>query len=750
MCITYKIVYTITDEAPAISSVSLLPIISTFINQCVCIKIEICNISLSHRILASFPENLNINQKVNDTLLYLNNILYTPDANIIKLPNISASLLQLNAAITELQSQGFNIPPYINVPQNPWEHEVKCRYNKIQGSAVNPILRAGNSYRYIPLLVKQRIKNYSICYKKKYVWSQTSKTHVSSMKYGDFYNTEKSILINSQHKIKIVLIQDNGTQKILKENITVNKKDIIDASIMSKKALVKFINQEIEKTKMEDILLSVHLKSSMMKISDPIIFGIIVKEFYKKIFFKYDRYIKTLNINFNNGMSEFYQNIEHLPQDIRQSIHQDIDILYTHQPKLAMVDYIKKITNLHLPNGMIIDSSMSIMIRDAGKMWSADGKLYDTNAIIPDSCYSDIYQTIIENCKKYGDFNPKTIGSISNIGLMAESAEEYGSHDNTFQIPSYGRIVRVIDSYDQVLIEHFVEPGDIWRLCYTSDKSIQDWIKLGVEESIKTNIPAIFWLDSLRAHDVHLIKKIKFYLKHLDCNIIKSHIKIMSLQDAMLTSLNHIRAGNNIISITGNVLRDYLTDLFPILELGTSANMLSIISLAAGGKLFETGSGGSAPKHVQQFIQENHLRWNSLGEFLALSASLRHIAVSKNCNIAKILFLSLDKAIIMLLDNCKIPSRTAGQLDTRSSHFYLAQYWAESLAFYTVNKTLKNKFSKLASALIINENKIIDELNSAQGQHLNIGGYYHPNIEKMNAIMRPSITLNTILTEITK
>lgn len=745
MCSMHKMIYTITDEAPAISSFSLLPIISTFLNSHVHIVIEICNISLSHRILASFPENLSIVQKINDALIYLNNIIYTTDANIIKLPNISATLPQLNTAIIELQCQGFNIPEYINFsPRNSWECEIKNRYDKIQGSAVNPMLRAGNSYRYIPLLIKQHVKNYPIC-KEESIWSQTSQTHVSSMKHGDFYSTEKSVLINSHNTIKIILVKKNGIEKTLKENILVNKKDILDASIMSKKSLIEFINQEIEKTKKKNILLSIHLKASMMKKSDPIIFGIIVKEFYKKIFFKYDQYIQTLKINYNNGIGEFYKKIESLPQHIQKSIHQDISTLYINQPKLAMVDYVKNITNLHMPNGMIIDSSMPLMIRKAGKMWSENGQLYDTNAIIPDSCYSNIYQIIIDNCKKYGAFNPKTIGSVFNIGLMAESAEEYGSHDNTFQIPLDGYIMRVIDGNNQILMEHFVEPGDIWRLCYTSDKSIQAWIKLGIEETMKNNIPAIFWLDPSRPHDIHLIKKVQFYLKNFKSPIKKSHIKIMSLHDAMLTSINHIRSGDNIISITGNVLRDYLTDLFPILELGTSSNMLSIINLSAGGKLFETGSGGSAPKHMQQFIKENHLRWNSLGEFLALSASLEHIAISKCNNTAKILFYSLNQAIDMFLENRKIPSKKVGQLDTRGSHFYLARYWAEALASQNENVMLRKKFSKLATAFILNEDKIIYELNSMQGKHLNIGGYYHPDIEKINEIMRPSITLNTIL-----
>lgn len=743
---THKIIYTITDEAPALSSISLLPILLTFINKYVDIKIEVCNISLSHRILADFPENLNITQKVNNSLFYLNQVVYMSNANIIKLPNISASLPQLNAAIAELQYQGYNIPKYINFPKNTWEYEIQNRYNKIQGSAVNPILRAGNSYRYVPSLIKQCIKKSNYIYIKKQ-WSENSKTHISSMKNGDFYSTEKSILLDSQYKIKIVLIKKNGIQKILKDNIIVNKNDIIDASIMNKQSLTKFINQEIKKTKTQDILLSVHLKASMMKVSDPIIFGIIVQEFYKKIFDKYHQYIKTLKINFNNGISEFYQKIEDLPKYVQESIHRDMNILYKNQPKLAMVDYIKNITNLHTPNSMIIDSSMPIMIRDAGKMWNSSGQLCDTNAIIPDRCYSNIYQVIINYCKQYGAFDPKTVGSVSNIGLMAESAEEYGSHDNTFKIPSDGYLMRIVDCYDKILIEHFVESGDIWRLCCTSDKSIQDWIQLGIEKTIKTNLPAIFWLDQKRPHDACLIKKIQFYLENFDSNTIKSHVKILSPTDAMLMSINHIRDGNDIISITGNVLRDYLTDLFPIIELGTSSNMSSIINLTNGGKLFETGSGGSAPKHMQQFIQENHLRWNSLGEFLALSASLEHISVSKNYNVAKILSNSLNKAIEILINNYKIPSKKVGQLDTRGSHFYLARYWAEALALQNMNKTLKIKFSKLATAFIINEFKIINEINSTQGVHLNIGGYYRPDEKKIDNIMRPSATFNTILAD---
>lgn len=740
---THKIIYTITDEAPALSSFSLLPIILTFVNKYTNIFIEICNISLSHRILASFPEKLNIFQKVNNSLLYLNKIIYTSTANVIKLPNISASLPQLNTAIIELQQQEYNIPEYINYPKNSWEHEIKYRYNKIQGSAVNPILRVGNSYRYIPLLVKKYVKSDCVHINKS--WSSISKTHVSSMQHGDFYSTEKSILIDAQKKIKIVLITQEGKKQILRENIVVNKNDVIDASIMSKKLLIKFIEQEIKKTKEQNILLSVHLKASMMKTSDPIIFGNIVQTFYKEILHKYDQYLKALKINFNNGIDEFYKKIKYLPKKIQQSIYRDIDILYTNQPKLAMVDYIKKITNLHTPNGMIIDSSMAIMIQKAGKMWDSNGKLHDTNAIIPDSCYSDIYQTIINNCKKYGAFNPNTVGSVSNIGLMAESAEEYGSHDNTFQVPSNGCSIQVIDYDNKILIEHHTEKGDIWRLCHTSDKAIQNWIKLGIKTTIESNIPAIFWLDPNRSHDLHLIRKVQFYLKNFNYKKIKSYIRIMSPKNAMLDSITCIRAGNNIISITGNVLRDYLTDLFPIIETGTSSKMLSIINLIEGGKLFETGSGGSAPKHMQQFIEENHLRWNSLGEFFALSVALQHIAISKNCNIAKILYISLNEAIEMILDNHKVPSKTTGQLDTRGSHFYLAYYWARSLSSQTMNKMLTHKFSKLATELITNETKIINELNKTQGKKINIGGYYHPDVKKINEIMRPSATFNTIL-----
>lgn len=747
MGIIHKIIYTITDEAPALSSYSLLPIILTFVHRSSKIIIKICNISLSHRILASFPENLQSTQKVNNALFYLSKIVHTSDANIIKLPNISASLPQLNTAITELQYQGYNIPEYINFPKNSWEYEIKYRYDKIKGSAVNPILRAGNSYRYIPNLVKQRVKNYPI-YNIKKNWSEMSKTHVSSMKKGDFYGTEKSILFDNQNKIKIILIKKDGTQLILKENIIVNSHDIIDASVMSKKLLTIFINQEIENTKKQNILLSVHLKASMMKTSDPIIFGIIVKEFYKKIINKYRQYIKALKINFNNGISELYQKIEYLPKQIKQSICNDINVLYKHQPELAMVDYVKKITNLHTPNGIIIDSSMPIMIREAGKMWNANGKLRDTNAIIPDRCYSKIYQIMINNCKKYGTFNPTKIGSVSNIGLMAESAEEYGSHDSTFQVPEHGYLIKVVDYYDKILIEHFVEPGDIWRLCHTSSKSIQNWIKLGIQETMKSNISAIFWLDPMRAHDAYLIKEVQFYLKNIDSNTVKSYVQIMNPTHAMLTSISCIRAGNNIISITGNVLRDYLTDLFPIIELGTSANMLSVINLIEGGKLFETGSGGSAPKHMQQFIKENHLRWNSLGEYLALSASLEHIATSKNCSTATVLFNSLKNAIGTLLDNNKVPSRKIGQLDTRTTHFYLAYYWAEALASQNTNKILKNKFSNLATALSMNEKKIINEINNTQGQKLQINGYYHPDTKEIEKIMRPSVTLNAILANI--
>lgn len=733
-----KIIYTFTDEAPALATYSLLPIIKAFTASSG-ITFETRDISLAGRILASFPEYLSDDQKVSDALAELGKLATTPEANIIKLPNISASVPQLKAAIKELQQQGFKLPDYPEEPKSDAEKDIKVRYDKIKGSAVNPVLREGNSDRRAPLSVKNYARKHP---HKMGAWSADSKTHVAHMSAGDFYGTEKAALIETPGSVKIELIAADGSTKVLKEKTPVLAGEIIDCSIMSKKALSNFIDEQIEDAKKQGVLLSAHLKATMMKVSDPIMFGQIVAEYYKDALEKHATVLQEIGFNVNNGIGDLYARIKTLPAEKQAEIEADIQAVYAKRPSLAMVNSDKGITNLHVPSDVIVDASMPAMIRDSGKMWGADGKLHDTKALIPDRCYAGVYQVVIDDCKKHGAFDPVTMGSVPNVGLMAQQAEEYGSHDKTFQIPANG-VVRVTDDKGQVLLEQNVETGDIWRMCQAKDAPIQDWVKLAVNRARASNTPAVFWLDPARAHDALMIEKVQQYLKDHDTSGLD--IRIMSPEEATQFSIDRIRAGLDTISVTGNVLRDYLTDLFPIMELGTSAKMLSIVPLMAGGGLFETGAGGSAPKHVQQFLEEGHLRWDSLGEFLALAASLEHLGNAYSNVKAKVLAKTLDQANGKFLDTNKSPSRKVGDIDNRGSHFYLALYWAQALAEQTEDKELQAQFATLAKTLADNEAKIVAELNAAQGKPVNIGGYYHSNPELTSNAMRPSATLNAAI-----
>jgi len=733
-----KIIYTFTDEAPALATYSLLPIIKAFTASSG-ITFETRDISLAGRILASFPEYLSDDQKVSDALAELGKLATTPEANIIKLPNISASVPQLKAAIKELQQQGFKLPDYPEEPKSDAEKDIKVRYDKIKGSAVNPVLREGNSDRRAPLSVKNYARKHP---HKMGAWSADSKTHVAHMSAGDFYGTEKAALIEAPGSVKIELIAADGSTKVLKEKTPVLAGEIIDCSIMSKKALSSFIDEQIEDAKKQGVLLSAHLKATMMKVSDPIMFGQIVAEYYKDALEKHAIVLQEIGFNVNNGIGDLYARIKTLPAEKQAEIEADIQAVYAKRPPLAMVNSDKGITNLHVPSDVIVDASMPAMIRDSGKMWGADGKLHDTKALIPDRCYAGVYQVVIDDCKKHGAFDPVTMGSVPNVGLMAQQAEEYGSHDKTFQIPANG-VVRVTDDKGQVLLEQNVETGDIWRMCQAKDAPIQDWVKLAVNRARASNTPAVFWLDPARAHDALMIEKVQQYLKDHDTSGLD--IRIMSPEEATQFSIDRIRAGLDTISVTGNVLRDYLTDLFPIMELGTSAKMLSIVPLMAGGGLFETGAGGSAPKHVQQFLEEGHLRWDSLGEFLALAASLEHLGNAYSNAKAKVLAKTLDQANGKFLDTNKSPSRKVGDIDNRGSHFYLALYWAQALAEQTEDKELQAQFATLAKTLADNEAKIVAELNAAQGKPVNIGGYYHSNPELTSNAMRPSATLNAAI-----
>ncbi|CAE6713230.1 NADP-dependent isocitrate dehydrogenase [Paraburkholderia sp. SEWSISQ10-3 4] len=733
-----KIIYTLTDEAPALATYSLLPIVKAFTRSSDVI-VETRDISLAGRIIAAFPDYLTAEQKGSDDLAELGGLTTRPEANIIKLPNISASVPQLKAAITELRDQGFKLPPYPDVANTDTEKDVKARYDKIKGSAVNPVLREGNSDRRAPLSVKNYARKHP---HKMGAWSADSKSHVAHMSGGDFYGSEKSALIAAAGAVKIELIAADGSAKVLKEKTAVQAGEIIDASVLSKNALRSFIEAEIADAKAKGVLFSVHLKATMMKVSDPIIFGHVVSVFYKDVLTKHADALAQAGFNPNNGIGDLYARLKDLPTETREAIEADIKAQYAQRPQLAMVNSDKGITSLHVPSDVIVDASMPAMIRESGKMWGADGALHDAKAVIPDRCYAGVYQAVIEDCKKNGAFDPVTMGTVPNVGLMAQAAEEYGSHDKTFQIPANG-VVRVTDAAGTVLIEQAVEAGDIWRMCQTKDAPVQDWVKLAVNRARATNTPAIFWLDAARAHDAQIIKKVEQYLKDHDTNGLD--IRVMTPVEATKFSIERIRAGKDTISVTGNVLRDYLTDLFPIMELGTSAKMLSIVPLMAGGGMFETGAGGSAPKHVQQLVEEGFLRWDSLGEFLALAASLEHLSGAYHNPKAQVLAKTLDQATGKFLDNDKSPARKIGGIDNRGSHFYLAMYWAEALAAQTDDAALQAQFDGVAKAMADNEAKIIEELGAAQGKPVDIGGYYRPNVELTSKAMRPSATLNKIV-----
>ncbi|GGY66783.1 isocitrate dehydrogenase, NADP-dependent [Cellvibrio zantedeschiae] len=733
-----KIIYTQTDEAPALATYSLLPIVQAFTKSSG-IAIETRDISLSGRIIAAFSEFLKPEQRIGDHLAELGKLATTPEANIIKLPNISASVPQLKAAIKELQAKGYALPDYPEVPANDTEKDAKARYDKIKGSAVNPVLREGNSDRRAPLSVKNYARKNP---HKMGAWAADSKSHVAHMDANDFYGSEKSALIADAGNLKIELVAQDGSVKVLKETVKVLAGEIVDASVLSKNALRTFIAAQIEDAKNTGVLLSVHLKATMMKVSDPIIFGHFVSVFYAPVLEKYAAEIKELGVDVNNGIGDLYTKIKSLPADKQAAIEADIAALYAIRPELAMVNSDKGITNLHVPSDVIVDASMPAMIRDSGKMWNADGKLQDTKACIPDRCYAGVYQVVIDDCKKNGAFNPVTMGSVPNVGLMAQAAEEYGSHDKTFQISTNG-VVRVTDAAGKVVLEQNVEAGDIFRACQVKDAPIQDWVKLAVNRARASATPAVFWLDPKRAHDAQLIKKVETYLKDHDTAGLEIYIK--SPEEAIQYSLDRIRAGKDTISVTGNVLRDYLTDLFPIMELGTSAKMLSIVPLMNGGGLFETGAGGSAPKHVQQFVEEGHLRWDSLGEFLALAESLDHFGnVTKNAK-AKVFAKTLDQANGLFLDNNKSPGRAVGEFDNRGSHFYLAMYWAQTLAAQTDDAALAAEFAPLAKSLTENEAKIVAELIAAGGKPVDLGGYYRLDDAKASAALRPSATFNAAL-----
>ncbi|MEP2771254.1 MAG: NADP-dependent isocitrate dehydrogenase [Fulvivirga sp.] len=740
---TAKIIYTKTDEAPALATYSFLPIIKAFTDSAG-VVVETRDISLAGRIIAVFPEYLTDDQKMSDALAELGELAKTPEANIVKLPNISASIPQLKAAISELQSQGYKLPDYPDEPANDKEKDIKGRYDKIKGSAVNPVLREGNSDRRAPRAVKEYAKNnpHSMG-----AWSTDSKSHVASMSEGDFYGSEQSTTVASNTAVKIQHTDDAGNQTILKDKVDLLAGEVIDAAVMSKNALRTFLEEQKKDAKTKGILFSIHLKATMMKVSDPIIFGHAVSVFYKDIFEKHADKLEKVGVDPNNGMGVLLDQLQELPANERKEIEADIESIYNQGPDLAMVNSDKGITNLHVPSDIIIDASMPAMIRTSGQMWNAEGKPQDAKAIIPDRSYAGVYQETINFCKQHGAFDPTTMGSVSNVGLMAQKAEEYGSHDKTFEIPKNGK-VSVIDALGNTLLEHNVEEGDIWRMCQVKDAPIQDWVKLAVNRAKSTGTPAVFWLDKNRAHDAELINKVNKYLSDHDTAGLDIHI--MSPVEATKFSLERIKEGKDTISVTGNVLRDYLTDLFPILELGTSAKMLSIVPLMNGGGLFETGAGGSAPKHVQQFVEEGHLRWDSLGEFLALSVSLDHLGETFNNQRARLLGETLDKATGKFLEEKKSPSRKANEIDNRGSHYYLATYWAEALAEQTGDAEMAKLFSQVAESLKSSESAINEELLSAQGSPVDIGGYFNPNEAKVSNAMRPSKTLNTIVDGIFK
>ena len=735
---TPKIIYTLTDEAPFLATASLLPIIDAFTDSAG-VNVETRDISLAGRILSQFPDVLKDNQKVSDDLAELGRLALEPAANIIKLPNISASLPQMKAAIRELQGKGYALPDYPDEPKHDAEKDIKARYDKVKGSAVNPVLRQGNSDRRAPPSVKDYARKHP---HKMGKWSADSETHVAHMESGDFYGTEKSATLVKADTLKVVLDGADGKQRVLKEGIKVQAGEIVDAAVMSRRALAAFIDAQIANARASGVLFSVHFKATMMKVSDPIMFGVVVEEFFRDVLTAHGDALQQAGFNPNNGLGDLYTCLAKMPEDQQQAIKADIQAQYAARPHLAMVDSDKGITNLHVPSDVIIDASMPAMIRDSGKMWNAEGERQDCKAVIPDRSYAGIYEVMIEDCKANGAFDPATMGSVPNVGLMADKAEEYGSHDKTFQMPVDG-VVRVTDQDGNVVFEHEVEAGDIWRMCQTKDAPVADWVKLAVSRARLSTTPAVFWLDKHRAHDAQVIAKVEHYLKDHDTSGLD--IRILAPEDAMRFSLARIRDGEDTISVTGNVLRDYLTDLFPIMELGTSAKMLSIVPLMAGGGLFETGAGGSAPKHVQQFVAEDYLRWDSLGEFLALGASLEHLARAQDNPRAKVLADALDKAIGRFLENNKSPARKVGEIDNRGSHFYLAMYWARALADQKENAELAAIFGKLADKLEAEENTIVGELNGAQGQPVDLGGYYRPDMQKVSAAMRPSTAFNAAL-----
>ncbi len=740
---TPKIIYTLTDEAPALATYSLLPIVQAFADKAE-ITVETRDISLAARILANLSEFLPEDKRIADDLAELGELAETPAANIVKLPNISASVPQLNAAIKELQGKGYKLPDYPEEPADAEQKRIKSLYDQVKGSAVNPVLREGNSDRRAAASVKAYAKKNSHRMGK---WSPDSKSHVAHMTYGDFYGSEKSTVVQKKGSVVIRYVGDNGKMKVLRKKTPVLVGEVIDSAVMSIAALNNFLEREIEDAKQQEILFSLHLKATMMKVSDPIMFGHAVKQYYKPVFQKHQELFENLGVDVNNGIGDVYSKIQYLRPEQQAEIEADITACYAKRPEMAMVNSDKGITNLHVPSDIIVDASMPAMIRDSGKMWGPDGQLHDTKAVIPDRCYAGIYQAVIDDCKLNGAYDPKTMGSVSNVGLMAKKAEEYGSHNKTFLSPGRGRI-QIVDASDNVLLEQEVEKGDIFRMCKVKDAPIRDWVKLAVNRARTTSTPAVFWLDKNRAHDAELIQKVEVYLQEHDTQDLQ--IYIMSPVDATRFSLERIRRGEDTISVTGNVLRDYLTDLYPILELGTSAKMLSIVPLMNGGGLFETGAGGSAPKHVQQFVEEGHLRWDSLGEFLALSESFAHLAHTFDMSKAQVLADTLDAANGMFLDNNKSPSRKVNELDNRGSHFYLAMYWAKALADQDQDPELKAQFTELAKELEASEKQVIRELNDVQGSAIELDGYFRPDEGKAASSMRPSATFNALIDGLSK
>ena len=734
-----KIIYTKTDEAPALATLSFLPIVEAFTKPAG-ISVETSDISVAARILAEFPEYLTEEQRVPDNLAELGRLTQDPNTNIIKLPNISASVQQLKAAIKELQGKGYAIPDFPEDPQTEEEKELRKRYGKALGSSVNPVLREGNSDRRAPKAVKNYARKHPHSMGE---WKQWSSTHVSHMHGGDFYSGEQSMTLDKARTVRMELLLEDGSTEVLKPEIPLKDKEVIDLMFMSKKALLEFYEREMEDCRDAGILFSLHVKATMMKVSHPIVFGHAVRIYYKEAFEKHGELFDELGINVNNGMADLYDKIKTLPASKREEIEQDLHACQEHRPRLAMVDSSKGITNFHSPSDVIVDASMPAMIRNGGKMWGADGKLYDCKAVMPESTFARIYQEMINFCKWHGNFDPTTMGTVPNVGLMAQKAEEYGSHDKTFESSASG-IARIVDvDTGEVLMEQAVEKGDIWRMCQVKDEPIQDWVKLAVRRARESDTPVVFWLDPYRPHENELIKKVKTYLKDHDTEGLR--IEIMSQVRAMRYTLERVARGLDTISATGNILRDYLTDLFPILELGTSAKMLSVVPLMKGGGLFETGAGGSAPKHVQQLLEENHLRWDSLGEFLALTASLEHLASTQDNAKAKVLAETLDKATEKLLDNDKSPSRSTGELDNRGSHFYLAMYWAQELAAQDEDAELKAQFAPVAENLAKNEEAIVKEMNEIQGKPVDIKGYYFADDSLAKSVMRPSQTFNQVI-----